>query len=641
MKSENETNRGASGAGVAAKPAWRRSAMKALKLAVVLVAAEFAVMCILPLLGLEGVWELLADSLLLALLVLPALYALDVFPGSPVEVEGAHRHTRLERRVVLLLVAYVGMVVIVIAVFGLLASRQAHGSRVINVAGRQRMLSQRMVKAAMFEAMELAHARYTGRQPGPRKDTEQIAVQFEQALQGLIGGDLSMGLPPCASDTACRRLFVVKTAWQTLRDLTRQTGQLSDMSDGVVYYGRLHEAGDRVLAEMEAAVGMLEHHYDRSAKLLSTLLVVSVVTACGIGLALAVTFRQMMNHRKRLDAVLKQSEAKTRAIVDGAADGIITIDETGIIESFNAAAERIFHCTAGDVIGQNVSVLMPAPYRDEHNDHLHRYLVGASKKVIGIRREVVGRRCDGSVFPMDLHVSEVRLGRRLVFTGIVRDITERRRLEREILETSRREQQRIGQDLHDVMGQHLTGIAFLAKALQAKLAEKGAPEAESASRIAGMINEAVGQGRALARGLCPVDLSTDGLMAALREYAANFEKLFGVACRFRCDEPILVHNDSVATHLYRIAQEATTNAVKHGKAGQIEIGMSAADGRSVLTIVDDGIGLSEDDQEGDGMGLRIMRYRAGMIGATLDIHRDSGGQTILSCCFENDTTAKE
>ena len=218
-----------------------------------------------------------------------------------------------------------------------------------------------------------------------------------------------------------------------------------------------------------------------------------------------------------------------------------------------------------------------------------------------------------------------------------RDVTESRRLEREILEIGRREQRRIGQDLHDAVGQHLTGVAFLAKVLEKRLSERALPEAANASQIAKTINETIIQARGLARGLCPVDLSADGLMAALQEHAANVEGLFGVRCNFLCDEPVLVHDDEVAMHLYRIAQEAVNNAVKHGKARTIEIAMAANGGHPTLTVKDDGVGLPDDSEHSEGMGLRIMNYRARMIGATFDVRRGSHGGTVVVCSFQPDT----
>src|SRR5688572_26551260 len=139
-----------------------------------------------------------------------------------------------------------------------------------------------------------------------------------------------------------------------------------------------------------------------------------------------------MSERSATEQALTESEARTRAILDAAVDAIITIDERGRVESMNPAAERLFGYPAAEVLGQNVKMLMPEPYRHEHDGYLHNYLSTGQRKIIGIGREVVGLRKDGSTFPMDLAVSEVRLGARRLFTGIVRDITERKKAEEQL-----------------------------------------------------------------------------------------------------------------------------------------------------------------------------------------------------------------
>src|SRR5205823_3103735 len=147
-------------------------------------------------------------------------------------------------------------------------------------------------------------------------------------------------------------------------------------------------------------------------------------------------------------------------------DGIVTISESGHIRSFNRAAERLFGYRAAEVIGQNVNILMPEPYHQEHDGYLRNYAQSGIPKIIGIGREVMARHRDRTVFPIDLAVSEVQLGPQRLFTGIIHDLSERVALEKEILEISDAEKRRIGQDLHDGLGQSLTGIGFKTKALE-------------------------------------------------------------------------------------------------------------------------------------------------------------------------------
>jgi PAS domain S-box-containing protein len=219
----------------------------------------------------------------------------------------------------------------------------------------------------------------------------------------------------------------------------------------------------------------------------------------------------------------------------------------------------------------------------------------------------------------------------IIATGI--DITERKQLEKAILDISAREQRRIGQDLHDGLGQHLTGIAFMTKVHETKLADQNRPEAADAAKIVKLVNEAIHKTRELARGLLPVIPDSQGLMSALQLWAAEVEDLFGISCRFECDTPVLIHDDATSTHLYRIAQEAANNAIKHGKPRNILIQLSGEMGRGALVIKDDGKGIAVNPSGSQGMGLHIMNYRAGMIGGDLDIRPDVPQGTIVACTF--------
>jgi len=342
------------------------------------------------------------------------------------------------------------------------------------------------------------------------------------------------------------------------------------------------------------------------------------------------------HERRQAQTALRDSEERLRAILETAVEGIITIDERGVIESVNRAAERIFGYPATELIGKNVSVLMPSPYREGHDGYLAHYVRTGEARIIGIGREVIGQRKDGAIFPMDLAVSEVRLADRRLFTGFVRDITERKQLEQEVLDTSNREQQRIGQDLHDGLCQQLAGIELMCQVLEQKLAVKSKSEAERAGEIARHVREAITHTRSLARGLSPVEFEANGFMSALQELAAHVQKLFQVECRFECPEPVLIQSNTAATHLYRIAQESINNAIKHGKARRIVIALRFSDGGVVLAVTDDGSGFPAKLKTPAGMGLRIMKYRAGMLGASLEFRRANGRGTVVSCAFNKD-----
>jgi signal transduction histidine kinase len=217
----------------------------------------------------------------------------------------------------------------------------------------------------------------------------------------------------------------------------------------------------------------------------------------------------------------------------------------------------------------------------------------------------------------------------LLKTGI--DITERKRLEAEILKISEQQQQRIGQDLHDGICQQMAGIELMSQVLQQNLAEKSRAAADQAALIGERVRDTISETRRLARGLCPVVLESEGLMAALSELAASTERATKGRCRFQCKTPVLIGDHAVATHLYRIAQEAVSNALRHGHGSRIDILLSSTPGHLALTVRDNGVGLPEDALRRNGMGLRVMSYRAGMIGGTLAVQRAGrkGGTTVV------------
>ena len=261
-----------------------------------------------------------------------------------------------------------------------------------------------------------------------------------------------------------------------------------------------------------------------------------------------------MTEHDQAERALRRSEDYLRSIVNTAVDAIITINQHGTIETFNLAAEQMFGYTAAEVVGQNVRLLMPQPYRDEHDGYLARYLKTGEARIIGIGREVVGLRKDGTTFPLDLAISQIDHLRR--FTGILRDLSDRRKLEWRLAESQAEERRHVARELHDGMGGHMTGIGLLAQTLQTHLAKASSPLAAKAEDLVRSIDEAQKQLRSIVRELMPVEATPDGLMAALQELATQAETQYDLRCHFRCERPVYLDDPAAAKHVFRIVQEA-------------------------------------------------------------------------------------
>jgi signal transduction histidine kinase len=204
------------------------------------------------------------------------------------------------------------------------------------------------------------------------------------------------------------------------------------------------------------------------------------------------------------------------------------------------------------------------------------------------------------------------------------------RLEREMLEAGEREQRRIGQDLHDGLCQHLTGTALASQVLVERL-PAGGPVQGQARKIVELIEGGITLARGIAKGLYPIEMQNDGLMLALEDFTANTSDLFGIRCRFECNLPVLVDDPSTAAHLYRIAQEAVNNAVRHGRATEIEIALEESDSGIRLSVSDNGAGFPDPLPRHDGMGLRTMADRARSIGGHFSIHPGMLGGAEVIC----------
>jgi PAS domain S-box-containing protein len=336
--------------------------------------------------------------------------------------------------------------------------------------------------------------------------------------------------------------------------------------------------------------------------------------------------REVTQRKQAEDALKMQS-----FILQNMAEGALLVGPDMTILFANSALETAFGYESGELIGKSVTVLNAWPETDtaRFNQQVSRT---AKRDGLWIG-EYQNRRKDGTLFTSEARVRLLELDGQTHYVSVQQDITDRKRLERQILEISDREQARIGQDIHDGLCQHLVSLAFDANSLEQRLSAQRQPEAEIAKRLADFLDRAITESRQLSRGLFPVRLAQEGLAPALDELARAICDRFKLQCRFEGQGLVAVENSAIATHLYRIAQEAVTNAVKHSRARSVRICLRDHAGQLELRVEDNGTGFSSAAQkQSKGMGLHIMGYRARMIGGTLHLKSSRRGGAVVSCC---------
>lgn len=224
---------------------------------------------------------------------------------------------------------------------------------------------------------------------------------------------------------------------------------------------------------------------------------------------------------------------------------------------------------------------------------------------------------------------ELRVERRTA--ALANEVAERERLEKAVLEISDRERRTIGHDLHDGLGQHLTGTAITGQILAERLQERAAEETNEARKLVGLIKAGIEQTRQMAKGLLLADIDANGLTSALREFCSNTSEQFRMDCVFVGETRVLQCENGVANHMYRIAQEAVRNAIRHGGAKRIDVSLRIEQEMLTLSVSDDGSGLPPPETRRPGLGLRIMEHRARIIGATFAIETPPEGGTLVVC----------
>lgn len=329
-----------------------------------------------------------------------------------------------------------------------------------------------------------------------------------------------------------------------------------------------------------------------------------------------------ITERKKIESDLRASEERLRIIVDTAVDAIITLDRQGMIESVNRAAETMFGHSSGEMVGQNIGLFLPIPELLLLERSSQESARTTMRRMMRSGREIHALRSDGTTFPVEISMSEISsLG---LFLGILRDVTQRLELEREVLAVAAVEQRRIGQELHDHVGQELTGLELLVETLSVLLQTSRIPSLEFVEKIATGLRKTHKDVRALARGLLPVDIHPNGLRDALDQLTKQVADQSELRCSFKSTGPVQVADTTTSTHLFRIAQEAVANAIHHGEASRIDVVLRVEGRLLVLEVRDDGIGIESTPFRMPGLGLQLMEYRASLIGGNLTVESTEG-----------------
>jgi len=352
--------------------------------------------------------------------------------------------------------------------------------------------------------------------------------------------------------------------------------------------------------------------------------------------------------------MLRESEARKSAILDSALDAIITTDHDGRIIEFNSAAEKMFRHKRGEVLGRELGELAILPsLRETHRRELAKGGGTSNGTWIGKRVEMTALRADGKEFPIELALTQVKLDGPPMFTGVIRDITERRRAEKQVrdsreqlralaayLQSVREEERsRIAREVHDELGQALTGLkmdlAWLGrKRLQARVPGDAKPIEEKLKHLPEQVDAIIGTVRKIATELRPPVLDDLGLEAAIEWQIQEFQKRTGIQCRFESRLRQLSLDQERATAVFRIFQETLTNIVRHAEATRVNVSLRDERDKLILEVQDNGRGVTGQElAQGKSLGMVGMRERATMLDGEVNIIGRQGRGTTVGVCI--------
>jgi PAS domain S-box-containing protein len=333
-----------------------------------------------------------------------------------------------------------------------------------------------------------------------------------------------------------------------------------------------------------------------------------------------------ITERKQAEQKLLQQEARYRAVIETAADGFWMLDSGGHLRGVNDAYVHRSGYSRRELLGMGISDLDANESMAETRARIDKVIRAGSDLF-----ETRHRTKNGKLWPVEVSTTYSDIGGGLFF-AFLRDISERKRLEREILEASTAEQERIGREIHDGIGQQLTGLTLLASSIERRLAMAGHPgEAAVVAELHTHLQAALNEARSLARGLSPVEIDPQGLAHALSHLADQVRAVSGIDCRYEGASDVQLAENVQVLHLYRLAQEAVHNAIKHGAPATVRVVLQQDADELVLTVRDDGKGIAAAPEQATGLGLHIMQYRAGIMGGRCTVGPAEGGGTLVCC----------
>ncbi len=314
---------------------------------------------------------------------------------------------------------------------------------------------------------------------------------------------------------------------------------------------------------------------------------------------------------------LRESEERFREIIENAPFGYYRIGVDGIWQYVNPHWEKMYKTPYKEIIGKHYQMTLSQVEKMKIKECFENAQLGKTSK-----GEFLYQESGGVVLYYQYNSQPIySQGKLVAIEGFLNDLTEVRKLQNEIMMITTRERQRIGQDLHDGLGQNLAAATFLLEGL-GEGKNRFLPQIEKIHEI---ISGAIVQTKNLSRILCPVEMGKEGLVLAIMRMAESTEKIFNIRCKVFSDEDFQVDDEQTAIHLFYIAREAVNNAIRHGSAGNIEINLKSGKGGKSLSIKDDGSG-STGNEKNEGMGLYIMEYRSQLIGAEFFAgNHDEGG----------------